>query len=191
MRFEFIVAFRYLKAKRKQAVVSLITVISVLGVTAGVAALVIALAINAGFRQDLEEKLLGTQAHITLLRPSREGIANYVEVAGRAESVAGVTAAAPALYQQVLLTNGFQSRPAFMKGIVPELEAKRSEVFETLIEGRPEDFGPRSILIGEELALAMGSFVGDDLRALSAETILTPAGPAPRSRSFEVSGVFR
>ena len=191
VRFEFIVAFRYLKAKRKQAVVSLITLISVIGVTAGVAALVIALAINAGFRQDLEEKLLGTQAHITLLRPTREGIPNYIEISRRAESVAGVNAAAPALYQQVLLTNGFQSRPAYMKGIVPELEAKRSEVFETLIEGSPEDFGPRSILIGEELALAMGSFVGDSVRALSAETILTPAGPAPRSRSFEVSGVFR
>ncbi len=191
MRFEFIVALRYLKAKRKQAVVSLITIISVIGVTAGVAALIIALAINAGFRQDLEEKLLGTQAHITLLRPTRGGIADYIEAARRAESVDGVTAAAPALYQQVLLSNGFQSSGVYMKGIVPELEAKRSAVFETLIEGRPEDFGPRSILIGEELALTMGSFVGDDLRALTAETILTPGGPAPRSRIFEVSGIFR
>ena len=191
MQFEFIVAFRYLKAKRKQAVVSLITIISVIGVTAGVAALVIALAINSGFRQDLEEKLLGTQAHITLLRATREGIPNYLEIARRVESVEGVTAAAPALYQQVLLTNGFQSRGVFMKGIVPELEAKRSEVFGTLLEGTREDFGPRSILVGEELAEVMGSFVGDDVRALSAETILTPGGPAPRSRLFEVSGVFR
>ncbi len=190
MRFEFTVAFRYLRAKRKQAVVSLITVISVIGVTAGVAALIIALAINSGFRQDLESKLLGTQAHITVLRPTREGISDYVDAARRAETVAGVTSAAPALYQQVLLTNGFQSRPAFMKGIVPDMEADRSNVFETLIEGDPDAFGPRSILIGEELARAMGSFVGDDVRALSAETILTPGGPAPRSRVFEVSGIF-
>lgn len=191
MRFEFIVAFRYLRAKRKQAVVSLITVISVIGVTAGVAALVIALAINSGFRQDLQTKLLGTQAHITLLRPNREGIPDYREVIRRVESVEGVRAAAPALYQQVLLTNGFQSRGAFMKGIVPELESKRSDVFETLVEGRVDDFGPRSILVGEELAHAMGSFVGDDIRALSAETILTPGGPTQRSRVFEVAAVFR
>ena len=191
MRFEFIVALRYLKAKRKQAVVSLITVISIIGVTAGVAALIIALAINAGFRQDLEDKLLGTQAHITLLKPTLEGISNYFEATARAEAVDGVAAAAPALFLQVLLTNSFQSSGAFMKGIVPELEADRSEVFELLVEGSLEDFGPGSILIGEQLAHLLGSFVGDDIRALVADTILTPSGPIPRTRFFKVAGIFK
>ena len=191
MRFEFIVALRYLKAKRKQAVVSLITVISIIGVTAGVAALIIALAINAGFRQDLEDKLLGTQAHITLLKPTLEGISNYFEATARAEAVDGVAAAAPALFLQVLLTNSFQSSGAFMKGIVPELEADRSEVFELLVEGSLEAFGPGSILIGEQLAHLMGSFVGDDIRALVADTILTPSGPIPRTRFFKVAGIFK
>ena len=191
MRFEFIVALRYLKAKRKQAVVSLITLISIIGVMAGVAALIIALAINAGFRQDLEDKLLGTQAHITLLRPTLEGISNYLEATARAEAVDGVAAAAPALFQQVLLTNSFQSSGAFMKGIVPELEADRSEIFESLVEGSLEDFGPGSILIGEQLAHLMGSFVGDDIRALVADTILTPSGPIPRTRFFKVVGIFK
>ena len=191
MRFEFIVALRYLKAKRKQAVVSLITMISIIGVTAGVAALIIALAINAGFRQDLEDKLLGTQAHITLLKPTLEGISNYFEATARAEAVDGVAAAAPALFLQVLLTNSFQSSGAFMKGIVPELEADRSEVFELLVEGSLEDFGPGSILIGEQLAHLMGSFVGDDIRALVADTILTPSGPIPRTRFFKVVGIFK
>ena len=77
MKFELLVAIRYLKAKRKQAVISLITVISIIGVAAGVAALIIALAINSGFTEDLQKKLLGAQAHITLLPKSREGIADY------------------------------------------------------------------------------------------------------------------
>src|SRR4030095_15217249 len=97
MKFEFLVAVRYLRAKRKQAVISLITVISVVGVAAGVAALIIALAINAGFTEDLQNKLLGAQAHITLLRRDHLGVPNYIEAARKAEEVEGVVAAAPSL----------------------------------------------------------------------------------------------
>ena len=91
MKFELLVAIRYLKAKRKQAVISLITVISIIGVAAGVAALIIALAINAGFREDLQKKLLGAQAHISLLPKGREGNPNYLQVdeGGRAGSGRG------------------------------------------------------------------------------------------------------
>ena len=190
MRFEFLVAIRYLKAKRKQAVVSLITVISVVGVAAGVAALVIALAINAGFRQDLQEKLLGAQAHITLLKATRDGISDYRSVADQVSRLDGVKAAAPALYQTVLLSSTVQNRGVWMKGIVPKLEAARSDVLNTLVEGSIDDFKDNSILIGEELAQHLGSFVGDRLRILSAETRLTPAGPAPLSRFVEVVGIF-
>ncbi len=190
MRFEFLVAIRYLKAKRKQAVVSLITVISIVGVAAGVAALVIALAINAGFRQDLQEKLLGAQAHITLLKATRDGISDYRSVADQVSRLDGVKAAAPALYQTVLLSSTVQNRGVWMKGIVPKLEAARSDVLNTLVEGSVDDFKDNSILIGEELAQHLGSFVGDRLRILSAETRLTPAGPAPLSRFVEVVGIF-
>src|SRR5207253_1797983 len=88
MKFEFLVAVRYLKAKRKQAVISLITVISIVGVGAGVAALIIELAINAGFREDLQERLLGAQAHVNVMRKDRAGgISDYLrEVARRASS---------------------------------------------------------------------------------------------------------
>ena len=191
MRFEFLVAIRYLKAKRKQAVVSLITVISIVGVAAGVAALVIALSINAGFRQDLQEKLLGAQAHITLLRATRAGISDYRSVADQIGRIDGVTAAAPALYQTVLLSSTVQSRGVWMKGIIPELEAARSDVFETLVEGTIDDFKDNSIFIGEELAKHLGSFVGDRLQILSAETRLTPMGPSPLSRVVEVGGIFK
>ena len=191
MRFEFFVAIRYLKAKRKQAVVSLITVISVLGVAAGVAALVIALAINAGFRQDLQDKLLGASAHITILKPTRDGISNYRSLADQAALIDGVTAVAPALHQTVLLTTGVNNRGVVMKGVVPELEAARSDVLDTLLEGRLEDLEGNSVIIGEDLAHSLGSFLGDRLRVLSAETRLTPMGPLPRTRILEVVGIFK
>src|SRR4030095_6787285 len=99
MKFEFTVAVRYLRAKRKQAVISLITLISIVGVAAGVAALIIALAITAGFREDLEKKLLGAQAHVSILPKSRNnGIANYLQVTKEVEQVPGVVFAAPAIY---------------------------------------------------------------------------------------------
>ena len=190
MRFEFIVALRYLKAKRKQAVVSVITGVSVVGVAAGVAALVIALAMNTGFRQDLETKLLGAQPHVTLLMANGQGIENYMQIVESAEAVDGVIAAAPAIYQQVLLSNGFRQDGAYMKGIVPELEMKRSTALDNLIEGQIGEFDDFSILLGDELAAYMGSFAGDIVRAISIETMVTPMGNRPRDRTLDVIGVF-
>ena len=99
MRFEFFVALRYLKAKRKQAVISVITVISVLGVLAGVCALVIALAINNGFREELEKSLLGATANINLLRTQNDGIRNYEALTERLSHLPHVVADAPSLYE--------------------------------------------------------------------------------------------
>src|SRR5262245_8189853 len=96
MKFELLVAIRYLKAKRKQAVISLITLISVIGVAAGVVALIIALAINAGFHADLQKKLLGVQPHVTVTSKERtHGIADYIQLAKEIEQVPGVVAAEP------------------------------------------------------------------------------------------------
>src|SRR5262245_13572949 len=118
MKFELLVATRYLEAKRKQAVISLITVISIIGVAAGVAALIIALAINAGFTEDLQHKLLGGQAHITL-RKDLGGIANYVDVARQIEQIPGVVAAAPSVYDTVLISSGRGVRKGvIMKGVI-------------------------------------------------------------------------
>src|SRR5206468_9215547 len=140
MKFEFLVAVRYLKAKRKQAVISLITVISIVGVAAGVAALIIALAINAGFREDLQKKLLGTQAHISLLPKGHEGIPNYIQVAKEVDDVPGVVVAAPAVFQTVLLSSGIQNQGVFLKGIVPEMESKISALSDNIVEGSIKDF---------------------------------------------------
>jgi lipoprotein-releasing system permease protein len=190
MKFEFLVAVRYLKAKRKQAVISLITVISIIGVAAGVAALIIALAMNAGFREDLQNKLLGAQAHITLLPKGRDGIANYTQVAKDAEQVPGVVFAAPAIFQTVLISSGAQNQGVFLKGIIPEMESRISALSDNIVEGSIKDFNDDSIIIGKELANSLGTFKGDRVKILSAETRLTPLGGVPRNRTFQVAALF-
>src|SRR5688572_11754689 len=164
MKFELLVAIRYLKAKRKQAVISLITVISVIGVAAGVAALIIALAINAGFRDDLQNKLLGAQAHLSLLSKSGEGIANYTRVAKEVEEIPGVLFAAPNVLQTVLISSGARSQGVFIKGIIPEMESKISALSDNLVEGSIQDFDDDSIIIGKELANSLGTFKGDRIK---------------------------
>ena len=110
MRFELFVAARYLRAKRRQAVISLITVISVLGVAAGVASLIIALAVTNGFRQDLEQRLVGSSAHVSLLRVANDGIRDWPDLVARLEKQPHVVTAAPALYEQVLVSRGARPR---------------------------------------------------------------------------------
>jgi lipoprotein-releasing system permease protein len=191
MRFEFIIALRYLRAKRKQAVVSVITGVSVIGVAAGVAALIIALAMNTGFRQDLESKLLGAQPHITLLSPTGQAIDNYMDIVARVNAIDGVVAATPAINQEVLISNGYRSDAAYFKGIIPELESQRSSPLNSLVEGDLDDFGEFTIYMGVTLSNSMGSFIGDKITAQSIVTNVTPLGGIPRSLTFDVQGLFR
>jgi lipoprotein-releasing system permease protein len=132
MRFELFVATRYLRAKRKQAVIGLITAISVAGVTAGVASLVIALAINNGFRQDLQQRLLGASAHVSLLRVENDGIRNWRPLLQRLEAQPGVVAGAPAIYEQVLISRGARAKGAVLKGILPAYEGRISDLLKTV-----------------------------------------------------------
>src|SRR5499427_6247858 len=122
MRFELFVATRYLRAKRRQAFIGVITAISILGVAAGVASLVVALAINNGFRQDLQQRLLGSSSHVSLLRVSDDGIKNWPSLMDRLSKQPHVQAAAPAIFEQVLISRGPRARGAVLKGIVPHYE---------------------------------------------------------------------
>src|SRR5579864_8831459 len=119
MRFELFVALRYLKAKRRQAVISVITLISVVGVAAGVCALVVALAINNGFRQELESRLLGATASINLIRPANDGIKDYDQLADRLSRLPHVMAAAPVLYEEVLISSHSRAQGVVLKGVDP------------------------------------------------------------------------
>jgi len=135
MRFELFVAARYLKAKRRQAVIGVITVISVIGVAAGVASLVIALAINNGFRQDLQERLLGSTSHVNLMRIENDGIKDWRALLTRLEKTPHVLAASPAIYEQVLISRGARAKGAVLKGIVPERERAVSQLLSYVSKG--------------------------------------------------------
>src|SRR5215475_15161464 len=153
MKFELLVAIRYLKAKRKQAAISLITLISVIGLAAGVAALIVALAINAGFRADLQKKLLGAQPHVSLISKDRtQGIADYMRLVKEIEQVPGVVSAEPAIYQVVLVAGAAANSGAQMKGVIPEREAQLSGLSENMKKGSLADLKDDSVIIGQELS---------------------------------------
>jgi len=138
MRFELFIASRYLRAKRRQAFIGIITAISIAGVTAGVASLVIALAINNGFRQDLQQRLLGSTSHISLLRIADDGIKDWPALMDRLAKRPHVVAAAPAIFEQVLISRGPRARGAVLKGMIPRYERKVGDLLSTVKEGSAE-----------------------------------------------------
>jgi lipoprotein-releasing system permease protein len=138
MRFELFVATRYLKAKRRQAFIGVITAISILGVAAGVASLIVALAINNGFRQDLQERLLGSSSHVSLLRVQSDGIKDWPALLERLSKQPHVLAAAPAIYEQVLISRGPRARGAVLKGMIPAYERKVSDLLDAVKIGSAE-----------------------------------------------------
>src|SRR5450631_3093135 len=135
MRFELFIATRYLRAKRRQAFIGVITGISVLGVAAGVASLIVALAINNGFRQDLQARLLGSTAHISLLRVESDGIHDWRPLLEKLSKEPHVTAAAPAIYEQVLISRGPRAKGAVLKGMLPQYERKVSDLLNSVTLG--------------------------------------------------------
>ncbi|MGC2259054.1 MAG: ABC transporter permease, partial [Candidatus Sulfotelmatobacter sp.] len=135
MRFELFIATRYLRAKRRQAFIGIITGISIVGVAAGVASLIVALAINNGFRQDLQERLIGSTSHISLLRVADDGIKNWPALLERLSKQPHVIAAAPAIFEQVLISRGPRARGAVLKGMIPADERRVGDLLNTIKEG--------------------------------------------------------
>jgi lipoprotein-releasing system permease protein len=135
MLFEFFIATRYLRAKRRQAFIGIITGISIVGVAAGVASLIIALAINNGFRQDLQERLIGSTSHVSLLRVADDGIKDWPPLLDRLSKQPHVVAAAPAIFEQVLISRGARARGAVLKGMIPGDERRVGDLLNTIKEG--------------------------------------------------------
>jgi lipoprotein-releasing system permease protein len=135
MRFELFIASRYLRAKRRQAFIGIITGISVVGVAAGVASLVVALAINNGFRQDLQQRLLGSTSHISLQRVADDGIRDWPPLMERLSHQPHVVAAAPAIFEQVLISRGPRARGAVLKGMIPKYERQVGDLLNSVKEG--------------------------------------------------------
>jgi lipoprotein-releasing system permease protein len=204
VRFEFFVAARYLRAKRRQAVVGVITAISVAGVAVGVASLIIALAITNGMSRDLRDRLLSSTAHVDLMRVQSDGIHNWRELTDRLRRLPHVTAAAPGLYEQVLVSRGALSGGAQLKGVVPDEERTVSDLLSDIKQGSAaalsqpaaalgEDDVNRAtppLVIGYDLANTLDAKVGDTVLVTSPQGGLTPFGMVPKYQRFQVVGIF-
>jgi lipoprotein-releasing system permease protein len=198
MKFEWMVALRYLRSPNKPAVLRLITLFAVLGVAAGVGTLVVALSMNAGFRQTLQDRLLGVTAHVNLTRSAAGGITDYRALLEKLRVLPGVRAAAPAIYQTVLLSSGGRARGLMVKGIDPALEKQSNEILNRLAAGKgkdalsfvPDADGIEAILIGHTLAQELSISAGDYVTLTSPQGRLTPFGMVPRTRRFRVAAIF-
>ena len=194
MSFEWFVARRYLRSPHRPAILRLITLFSVIGVAAGVATLVIALAMNSGFRETLQDRLLGVTAHISLTRPGSGGISNYQALSEKLRQMAGVRSVTPAIYETVLLSFGGQARGVVTKGIDVEREKKSDEALQKLTSGQL-DFstdadGIDGLIVGKQLSDEWKLRPGDYVTLTSPQGRLTPFGLMPRTRRFRVAGVF-
>ena len=194
MSFEWFVAQRYLRSPHRPVILRLITLFSVIGVAAGVATLVIALSMNSGFRETLQDRLLGVNAHISLTRPGSGGIHNYQALSEKLEQTAGVRSVTPAIYQTVLLSFNGDARGVVAKGIDVEREKRSDEALRKLASGQL-DFsadadGIDGLVVGKQLADEWQLRPGDFVTLTSPQGRLTPFGLMPRTRRFRVAGVF-
>lgn len=203
MKFELFVALRYLRAKRKQTMVSVISAISVLGITAGVMALVIALALSTGFKEDIQTKIVGATSQINLIRLDNAPLSNYEDLLGRVARVPHVTGVAPAIFNQVFVVSAFHRQGAVLKGIDPIREKQISDFFSHIIEGDPRALEseeapadpnlpppPGNLIIGRQMARLLGVKVGDVLKILVPQGKLTPLGMSATIKSFRVAAIF-
>lgn len=188
--FEWVIAWRYLRARRRDGFISVIAGFSFLGIMLGVATLIVVMAVMNGFRQELMSKILGVNGH-AFIQPYGEGLADYEGIAERVSRVKGVTLAAPIIEGQVLVSSQSSTSGALVRG-VREADLKNfKSISGKIIEGSLEGFeANEKILIGKRLAQYMNVAVGDKLKLISPKGPSTPFGSAPRQKSYEVGGVF-
>ncbi len=193
MRYELFVAHRYLTARRKQAFISVITSISILGIAIGVAALVIAIALITGFQEDVQAKVLGATSHIMISDLSGEGLKDYEKTADGLAALPGVETVSPVVYDMVLISGFSGNTGALLKGLDFEREKKGADWLRKLEAGRiPAAGGEREgIMLGREVALKIGANVGDFVDVVTSSSTLSPLGLMPKRKRFEVTGIFR
>lgn len=193
MRFEWFVAQRYLRSPYRPAVLRLVTLFSVLGVAAGVATLVIALAMNTGFRETLQDRLLGVTAHVSLTRPG-SAIHDYEALAAKLTKIPGVQSVTPAVYQTVLMSFSGDALGVVVKGVEPSREKKADEALQRIVAGTldfaPDTDGISGLLVGKDLADDWKMAPGDYVTLTSPQGRLTPYGLIPRTQRFRVAGIF-
>ena len=218
--YEIFVGLRYLRAKRRNRTISLNTVVSIAGITLGVAALIGTLGIMTGFKEDLQAKILGTTSHIVVQDRTHDGMSDYDAIASKIERVPHVVAATPFIYRQVLLTSRSAVQGIVVRGIDPKREVRVTEVGKNITAGRLEELEPEGgaaatsgpppaappsgappvpanqpgMALGKELALRLGVTVGDSVNVVSpvgSGASLSSVLMTPKIRTFKVVAIFQ
>ena len=191
LSYELFIGLRYLKAKRKQTFISLITMISMAGVAVGVWALIVVLSVMTGFEEDLRNKILGTNSHIVIIDRGEGAIKDYKNIIPKIEKVEHVISATPFIYNQVMLTTESGVSGVVLRGIDPSEEGKVTDIKKNIKDGRLEALNEKQgIIIGKELAKRLLAFVGNKITVVSPLGTLGPMGTIPKMKSFEVVGIF-
>ncbi|KAB0671104.1 lipoprotein-releasing ABC transporter permease subunit [Oryzomonas sagensis] len=198
MPFELFIGLRYLKAKRKSTFISIITFISTAGVTLGVMALIVVLAVMTGFEEDLKEKILGTNAHVVVIR-SGAPMDDYQQVMAKLKGFKGVQAATPFIYNQVMLSSGKNVSGVVLRGIDVQSDRLVTKLSKSIIDGSIDKLDPvmgagsdgqPGLVVGKELAKHLNLFVGDTINVVSPLGNITPLGMMPKMKPFRVVGIF-
>ncbi len=197
--YELFIALRYLKAKRKQTFISIITVISILGVAVGVMALIIALALMTGFQEDIQNRIVGANAHITIFKNFGRGeIEDYESLMTSVEQIPGVVAASPVVFSPGMIVTALSTNPDYtlINGIEPNHEKNVTDISKQIVAGSLEalssgiETGTWGIVLGNDLAASTGAILGDTVEVSIAMPRLSPWGMTPKSKPFEVVGIF-
>ncbi len=189
--YELLIGLRYTRAKRRNQFVSFISLISMLGIALGVAALIVVLSVMNGFQTELRARILGVVSHVQISGANGE-MSDWLHVAEQAAKHRSVQAAAPFVQAQGMLSFGESVRGAMVRGVLPDYEDKVVDFRSHMKEGSFDSLQPDSfnIVLGSELARALGVYVGDKVTLIAPQGVVTPAGVVPRLKTFTVSGLF-
>lgn len=200
MKFELFMGLRYLKAKRKQTFISLITWISILGVAVGVMALIVVLSVMTGMQNEVRDKILGTYSHIVVLSSFKSTIPEPGELLNKVRSNPHVTGAAPYIHREVMVSSSIRSAGAVLRGVDPALEGGVTNIDQYMVDGKnvavlsdqyeDGEFLRDSVVLGDELAAHLGVLVGDIVNIISPMGRQSPMGLVPKIDKYHVAGLF-
>jgi lipoprotein-releasing system permease protein len=191
VQYELLIGLRYTRAKRRNHFISFISLTSMLGIALGVAALIVVLSVMNGFQKEVRARILGVVAHVQITGADNQ-LTDWQAVAGLAAEHPAVVAAAPFVNAQGMLMLGASVRGVVVRGVLPDLEQKVAEIGLHMVAGKLESLEPGEfrIVIGAELARALGARIGDKITLIAPQGLVTPAGILPRLKQFTVAGVF-
>jgi lipoprotein-releasing system permease protein len=191
--YQLFIALRYLRTKKKHKGISVNALISIGGVAVGVMALLVVLAVMSGFHEDLQKKILGVNSHVVIL-DYRGTMGGYKNVMEKLKGDRDITSSAPFVLGQAMVSSGKKAHGVFMRGIIPQMEIKTTEISNYIKEGKLEDLAPKNgipgIILGKELASSLGVFKGDVINILSPAGEIGPLGMLPKIKKFRVAGIF-